>query len=104
MWIAAEDHGKLMDRTVGDPWTGLWQRIVGGTEQRDGSPTWHTEWFLKTIWRTQDGVCGGSMIQSIHGEVTDRNETHQTVTIKRDGAYRKDWRVAGMCRPGQTQA
>lgn len=44
------------------------------------------------------------MIQSVHGEVTDRNETHQTVTIKRDGAYIKDWRVAGICRPGQTQA
>lgn len=54
----------------------------GGTKQKDGSPNWHTELSLKTVWRTQDGVCGGNMIQSVHGEVTDRDETHQTVTAE----------------------
>lgn len=29
------------------------------------------------------------MIQSVHGEMTDRDETHQTVTIKRWGIYKR---------------
>lgn len=98
--VDTAEPGSLWKSASEDCGRGQWGQLSCGMGHPAGTQNHHPE---DNPENTGWCVCVASMIQSVHGEVTDRDGTHQTVAIRRDGTSMKGWGVAGTPRPGQTQ-